>query len=60
MKEIFKKIKTRARELRGLVESLNFFNFTHGYLLTKDHEETLTIEGKKITILPLWKWLLNS
>ena len=52
--------KTRARELRGLVESLNFFNCTHGYLLTKDHEETLTIEGKKITILPLWKWLLTS
>ena len=52
--------KTRARELNGLVEALNFFNHDQGYLLTGNHEETLTHHGKTISILPLWKWLLMS
>lgn len=51
--------KTRGREISGISEALNFFNFQHGYILTRDHEETITHNGKSITILPLWKWLLN-
>lgn len=50
--------KTRARELNGLVECLNFLNHDHGYVLTGNHEETLVQDGKTISILPLWKWLL--
>lgn len=52
--------KTRSRELTGIVEALNFFKCNQGYLLTRDHEERLTHEGKKIIILPLWKWLLEN
>jgi predicted AAA+ superfamily ATPase len=52
-------IKTRNREFSGIVEALNFFNCREGYLLTKDHEETLTHDGKTIMILPLWKWFLT-
>ena len=52
--------KTRARELNGLVEALNFFNHGQGYLLTGNHEETLKHHRKTISILPLWKWLLMS
>lgn len=52
--------KTRSREVGGLLECLDFFGCNQGYLLTSDHEETLTHGGKKILILPLWKWLLTS
>ncbi|MFH0726887.1 MAG: ATP-binding protein [Pseudomonadota bacterium] len=52
--------KTRKRELSGLWEALTFFDCNRGYLLTKDHEETVTLDGKQIMIQPLWKWLLTS
>ena len=50
---------TRKRELGGLAEALTFFNCEQGYLLTRDHEETVNHDGKTILILPLWKWLLT-
>ncbi len=52
--------QTRKREINGLVEALTFFHWGQGYILTREHEETLVIDGKKIEILPLWKWLLTS
>ena len=52
--------KTRKRELNGLSEALTYFNCERGYILTKEHEETLSWNGKKIILLPLWKWLLTS
>ena len=52
--------QTRNRELRGLSEALNFFQLPQGYLLNRMCEETITTDdGKKIIILPLWKWLLK-
>ena len=50
--------ETRKRELKGLIEALNFLGLDQGYLLTKDHEEKMTLNGKSIIILPLWKWLI--
>lgn len=50
--------KTRKRELTGLLEALVFFNCEQGYLITQHNEETLSYEGKRILVLPLWKWLL--
>ncbi len=52
--------ETRNRELNGLVEALHYFGCDEGFLLTREHEETVTHDGKTITILPLWKWLLTS
>jgi uncharacterized protein len=49
--------KTRKRELDSLMEALNFFGCDKGYILTKDHEETVKSQDKTIEILPLWKWL---
>lgn len=51
---------TRERELNGLVQALHYFGCEQGILLTGEHEETVTHNGKTINILPLWKWLLIS
>jgi len=32
----------------------------NGMVLTCCQEETLTIDGRKIRIVPAWKWLLGS
>lgn len=51
--------ETRQRELHGPVEALHYFECDQGFLLTGEHEETVTRNGKTINIMPLWKWLLT-
>ncbi len=46
----------RVRELKGLVDFPG--KEFERILITDDLEDELKIEGKKITLLPLWKWLL--
>ncbi len=50
----------REREIKGLLEALDYFNLTEGMILTYDQEKRLVREGKKITVIPVWKWLMNS
>lgn len=47
---------TRKREINGLLESLQVLDLPEGYLLTRDHTETLEAEGKKIRIMPAWQY----
>ncbi len=49
---------TREREIEGLKEAMNFFSVNNGLLITSQFEEDVHVEGKKISIIPLWKWLL--
>ena len=48
----------QEREITGLLETMKKFNFQEGIILTWDQNEELTMEGKKIHVLPVWKWLL--
>ena len=52
--------ETKFREVRGLVEGLNYFDFPKGTIVTSDlfHEEI--IEGKVVHDVLLWYWLLES
>ena len=49
--------KNETRELRGLREAMNAFAIEEGFILTNDEERELTFEGKKIQVMPVWKWL---
>ena len=49
----------KEREINGLIEALNEFNLKEGFILTLNQEDEFLIEGKKIHILPTWKWLLE-
>ncbi len=48
----------KEREVSGLIEAMNVFKLKEGLILTYEQEDELLIHGKKITILPVWKWLL--
>ena len=48
------------RELSGLTEAMSTHGLKEGLILTADQEEERTIDGRKIKILPLWKWLLQD
>ena len=49
--------KTRKREIEGLLEALNAYGLTEGYILTMEEKEDVEIDGKRIHILPTWEWM---
>ena len=51
---------TKKREVDGLIEALKEYQLKEGLILTLDKEEELIVEGKKIIIKPVWKWLLEK
>lgn len=51
--------KNKEREINGLIEALEKFNLKEGMILTYNQEDELKIKNKKITIVPVWKWLLD-
>jgi len=48
------------RELAGLIEAAKFFNLKKGLILTESAEDSITKNGIKIAIKPLWKWALEN
>jgi predicted AAA+ superfamily ATPase len=49
----------RERELEGLMEALHTFKLKQGIILTHDQTEEITKNGKKILVMPVFKWLLQ-
>jgi predicted AAA+ superfamily ATPase len=47
----------QKREINGLLAALNFSGLKEGLILTFNEEDNLQIEGKNITIMPVWKWM---
>ncbi len=50
----------QERELQGLLDALKYCRLNRGYIITFDQEEEIEMEGKKINIIPAWKWLLKN
>ncbi len=51
--------ENKERELNGIAEAMEEFKIEDGLIITGDFEGQEMLEGKKITYLPLWKWLLE-
>jgi predicted AAA+ superfamily ATPase len=51
--------ENEKREINGLLEAMDEHKLKEGILLTEEQEEEKIIEGKKIKIIPVWKWLLT-
>lgn len=45
------------RETTGIVEAMHFFNLKMGIILTTNQEDELNIDGKKIKLIPVFKWM---
>jgi len=52
--------QNKNRELNGLFEALNKFKLNEGLILTYNQDDHFEIKGKKIKVLPVWKWLLEK
>ena len=51
--------KNKDREIKGLLEAMEYFQLQEGIILTYDQEKTIVESNKKIKVLPVWKWLLE-
>ncbi len=56
----FSNFMTKGREIKSLLKASKEFNCNDLSILTNSQEEELKISGKKITIKPVWKWLLGA
>ncbi|MDO8498603.1 MAG: ATP-binding protein [bacterium] len=50
----------REREIQALLEAMNEVEKSTGIILTEDDNETLEFGDKIITVLPVYKWLLDE
>jgi len=50
--------RNERRELDGLAEACRVLDLTAGLILTYSQEEERKMNGLKVSILPVWKWLL--
>jgi uncharacterized protein len=44
------------REINGLLEAMDFFNLDNGTILTFNTEDIIQTAGKKINVIPAWKY----
>ncbi|HDN83773.1 MAG TPA: ATP-binding protein [Candidatus Altiarchaeales archaeon] len=50
--------KVDKRDLKSLIKFLSLFNLKRGYLVNKEEEGIIRLDGKKIIIVPITKFLL--
>jgi len=50
----------RLRETRGIVDTAKKFGIEQNFIITYDQQETIVLDGVKIEVIPLWKWLLMA
>lgn len=47
--------ENQRREIEGLVDAMQFFNFEKGTIITLNQEDKILVDGKEIEITPFWK-----
>ncbi len=52
--------ETRKREIKGLLEASSATGCDNLLVITDDEENSLEVDGKRINVVPAWKWLLNK
>lgn len=52
--------ETREREIKGLLEASSATGCDNLLIITDDEENSLEVDGKKVNVVPAWKWLLNK
>lgn len=52
-------VKTKEREIKGLVQACLKFSLSSGIILTFDHAEQMEHDGVQINIIPAWQFFLN-
>lgn len=51
-------LEVRNRETEGLMEAMQMYHLQEGIILTENEYDTIEIDGFRITVIPIWRWLL--
>ena len=51
--------ENKEREVSGLTKACRWLSIREGRILTSDDEKDFIVDGIKIIVLPVWKWLLQ-
>jgi hypothetical protein len=51
-------LEVRNQEIEGLMEAIKMYQLQEGTILTENEHETIEIDGLRILVIPIWKWLL--
>jgi len=51
--------ENQEREIAGLLEAMDVNNLKKGIVITYEQEKDMDIAGKKISVIPAWKWCLS-
>jgi len=49
-------VDNQAREIKGLVAALVFFDVGEGFIITADTSDVILVDGKKITVVPAYEF----
>lgn len=47
----------RDREIRGLIEAMTKLKLQQGVIVTYNQADTYAVDGKDISVVPVWKWI---
>ena len=52
--------ETRKREVNALIQLNSFEPLEHALIITYDQEEVIETKELKISVVPVWQWLLKE
>ena len=50
--------EVKKREIEGLFEAMRAYDLQEGIILTENESDTIEMEGFRVSVMPIWKWLL--
>lgn len=50
--------EVKKREIEGLVEAMTTYQLEEGTILTENEQDIIEMNGFRISVIPIWKWLL--
>jgi len=48
------------KDIKGLLRFMDLFNIKKGFVISREQEKKQIYNGKEISIIPAWKWLLED
>lgn len=51
-------LEVKKREIEGLLEAMKTYDLQEGIILTENEYDSIEVDGFRISVIPIWKWLL--
>ena len=48
------------KDIKSLLKFMNLFDINKGFVISREQEKRQISDGKEISIIPAWKWLLEN